>query len=102
MVTTKGCHENNILIFDSLYDDVDAIIKSDVKKIFPEGISCYQMPPVPKQDGPVDCGLYAVSYATHKAYRRDPHKLTTHHFNHELMRHHLVKCFEQGHLTEFP
>ena len=77
MLTTMGCHENKILIFDSLYDDDDAAIKSDVEKIFLEGISCYQMPSVPKQEGPVDCGLYALSYAIHIAYGRDPHHLTT-------------------------
>ena len=50
----------------------------------------------------MDCSLYAIAYATHLAYGRDPYKLTTLHFNHELMRRHLVKYLEQGHLTEFP
>ena len=91
---------SNIFIFDSLYDHVDTATKSAVKVIC--SISCYQMLPVPKQENPVDCGLNAISYATHLAYGRDPHKLTTHHFNHELMRRYLVKCLEQGHLTVFP
>jgi len=59
------------------------------------------MLPVPKQEGPVDCGLYTTSYATHLAFGRDPHNFTTHHFNYELMRRHLVKYLEQGHRTEF-
>ena len=49
----------------------------------------------------MDCGLYAVAYATYLAHGKDPQRLTTH-FKQELMRYHLVKCFEQGHLTEFP
>jgi len=100
-LTTLECHENKILIFDSLYDDFDTATKTAVKIIFP---ACYQIPLLPKQKGPMDCGLYAIAYATHLAYGRDPHKLTTRalHFNHELTRRHLVKHIEQGHLTEFP
>ena len=50
----------------------------------------------------MDCGLYAITYATYLAYGKDPQCLTTHYFKQELMRYHLVKCLEQGHLTEFP
>ena len=60
-----GCRENNTLIFDSVYDDVDAVTKSAVEKIFPGSISCYQMPPMPEQEGPVDCDLFAISYTIH-------------------------------------
>ena len=39
---------------------------------------CYSVPAVPKQEGPMDCGLYAIAYATYLAYGKDPQCLTTH------------------------
>ena len=44
----------------------------------------------------MDCGLYAIAYATYLAHGKDPKRLTTRYFKQELMRYHLVKCFEQG------
>jgi len=47
-------------------------------------------------------GLHAIAYAIYLAYDKDTQPLTTHYFKQELMWHHLVKCLEQGHLTELP
>ena len=52
----------------------------------------YTVPVLPKQKGPMDCGLYAIAYATYLAHGKDPQCLTTHYFKQELMRYHLVKC----------
>ena len=101
-LTTIGCSDNHIFVFDSLYDNVDDATKNAVDRIFTGSHLSYCTPPVPKQQGPVDCGLYAIAYAAYLAYGKDPCKLTTHHFKHETMRCHLVKCIEQGLLTDFP
>ena len=97
-----GCSDNHIFVFDSLYNNVDDATKNAVDRIFTGSHLSYCVPPVPKQQGPVDCGLYTIAYAVYLAHGKDPHKLTTHHFKHETMRCYLVKCIEQGLLTEFP
>ena len=101
-LTTMGCSDNHIFVFDSLYNNVDDATKNAVDRIFTGSHLSYCVPPVPKQQGPVDCGLCAIAYAVYLAHGKDPHKLTTYHFKHETMRCYLVKCIEQGLLTEFP
>ena len=101
-LTTIGCSKDHILVCDFLYDDIDNTTKNSVEAVFHGSHLCYSVSAVPKQEGPMDCGLYAIAYATYFAYGKDPQCLTTHYFKQELMRYHLVKCLEQGHLTEFP
>ena len=101
-LTTIGCGKDHILVYDSLYDDIDSATKNSVETVFRGSKLCYSVPAVPKQKSPMDCGLYAIAYATYLAHGKDPKRLTTRYFKQELMRYHLVKCFEQGHLTEFP
>ena len=101
-LTTIGCSKDHIVLYDSLYDDIDSATKNSVETVFHGSNLCYSVPAVPKQKGPMDCGLYAIAYATYLAHGKDPQHLTTHYFKQDLMSCYLVKCFEQEHLIEFP
>ena len=101
-LTTMGCGIDHILVYDSLYNNIDNATKHSVEAVFHGSHLHYSVPAVPKQKGPKDCGLYAIAYATYLTHGKDLQRLTTHYFKQESMRHHLAKCLEQGHLTEFP
>ena len=51
------------------------------------------------QDNLNDCGLFAISCATELVYERDP---CVAHFQPEVIREHLMKCFQNKKLTPFP
>ena len=59
----------------------------------------YNVPPVQKQQGIVDCGVFAVAFATCLASGHDP---SSYQFNQKEMRSHLFTCLQQQHLSEFP
>jgi len=54
---------------------------------------------VQKQQGRKECGLYAIANAISIALGKDPLKL---HCNEALMREHLVRCFSNKDLEQFP
>jgi len=54
---------------------------------------------VAKQQGPSDCGLYAIAFARSLLAGKDPCKVT---YNQSAMRAHLLQCLTDGELTEFP
>ena len=56
-------------------------------------------PPVQRQLGDKDCGVFAIAFAYHAARGNDLSGFT---FNQAEMRPHLVTCLENGHLTLFP
>ena len=52
-----------------------------------------------KQKGSKDCGLYAIAIATSLCFGSRPTKQV---FRQDLMRSHLVNCFNKGSMTPFP
>ena len=58
-----------------------------------------QMPPLQKQVGGTDCGLFAIAVITAIAHGEDPSQLQ---FKQEEMRYHLLKCFKDERITLFP
>ena len=56
--------------------------------------------PVQQQlPGALDCGLYAVAYATEICYGKDPAVVN---FQQSQMKSHLKQCLENGRITRFP
>ena len=58
------------------------------------------LPAVVKQENNYDCGLYAIAHATSFCLRQRPSFDLT--FDSHLLRSHLISCFEEGELSEFP
>ena len=54
---------------------------------------------VQQQRNGVDCGLYAIAFATSLAFGKDP---TTLAYDETQLRTHLVRCLEAGRMSEFP
>ena len=52
-----------------------------------------------KQANSCDCGLYSIVLATALTFGQDPAMI---YFYQEKMRHHVVNCFEIGHMSLFP
>ena len=74
------------MVCDSLYDDIDNTTKNSVEAVFHGSHLCYSVPAVPKQEGPMDCDLYAIAYATYLVYGKDPQCLTTHYYTRHFRR----------------
>jgi hypothetical protein len=54
---------------------------------------------VQQQSNGVDCGLYAIAFATEVAFGFDPSEAT---FLEEALRSHILKCFQDGKIERFP
>ena len=89
-------------IYDSL---VSNKIKLDVIEQIADYSFCskeellLEIMPVQQQKNGVDCGLFAIAFATSLAFHEDP-SVTS--YDVERLRPHLVKCLEEGKLTMFP
>jgi len=58
-----------------------------------------QIAKVNKQSGTQDCGVFAAAYCTTVAFGKDPCALV---YDQKRLRHHLLKCLEDGKMTNFP
>ena len=54
---------------------------------------------VQRQSGPSDCGIFAIAFAAALCMGIDPY---THCIDQKKSRTHLLKCFEQKHISAFP
>ena len=61
--------------------------------------SVFCVPMQSTQQGAVDCGIFALAYATELAYQRDPSLFR---FDQSLFRPHLLKCLESHTIEPFP
>ena len=68
-----------------------------MNKVFRGSHLHYSVPAMPKQKGLMDCGLYAIAYATYLGHGKDAQCLATHYFKQELMR-----AFDQVFRTRAP
>ena len=64
-LTTIGCSEYHIVVYDSLDNNVGNATKNSVEAAFHGSHLYYSVPAVPKQKGSKDCDLYAMAYATY-------------------------------------
>ena len=99
---TSSVH-NRIILYDSLnlkpnqqlLDQITSIYSPE-KDTTPEVFQCNITNP---QIGSIDCGLYAIAYATELIHGFDPAQYV---FNQAHLRTHLTNCFENKNLTRFP
>lgn len=70
-VTTKDCSCGEVIVYDTLYDDVDCSTKTVLEHLFScskEGLSYKMADGIQKQQGVTDCGVFAIAFAVSLAY----------------------------------
>ncbi len=99
-LSSVGCQENEIKIYDSLYNN---ILSSEVEQqvdCMLGGVPCkVTVASVQQQQKGFDCGIFAIAFATRLTLGQDP---TSVEFNIPLMREHLYRCIESGNMELFP
>ena len=88
-----------VTVYDSLYASLDQATAVMIQKIFHCSPCNIKLVPSQKQDGLVDCGLFAIANATAIAFGQSPRSL---HYCQMQMREHLERCLSQKKLTLFP
>ena len=99
VTTTIGSKENEIIVFDSIFCNVDEETKKLICHLFQyPSTKKIRVIKSQKQKGAKDCGLFAIAFATALAFGQNPSKLK---FDQKLMRSHLVRCFHEDRLVPF-
>lgn len=100
-ISTIGCKNNTVHVYDSFYTDVDHDTKVNIQNIFSSDVSI-SSPSVQRQIGTKDCGLFAIAFATHLAFTKDHTSLTKQLFQQQDFRSHLINCFVTKSIKQFP
>lgn len=90
--------DNIIEVYYSVYTSVSALTRTRVTSIFQPNAGKkprLKVMKMQKQVGAQDCGLFAVAIATAILLEHDP-------LARLIMRHHLVECFQERSLKQFP
>ena len=95
VMTTTGCSDSEVKIFDSAYSSIDEETSKLVCKLLGR-LANITVVGIPKQLGSQDCGIFAIAIATSLATGSDPAELV---YDQAA---HLVKCFENLCLSPFP
>ena len=99
-LSTKECQVGEIKVYDSLYDEVDMVTTTMIKRLFNLTNLTVTMPLVQRQKGIKDCGLFAIANATTLAFKDFIDSAA--HLDQTKLRQHLVLCLEKNSFTEFP
>jgi hypothetical protein len=67
-VTTKGCNHGDVLVYDTLFSDVDPVTAATFQRMFNMSDITYKMIDVQKQKGIMDCGVLSIANATALAF----------------------------------
>ena len=97
VASTLGCDEDDVHVFDSVYDTLDDDTCSTIHNLFGTEKVNITMMKMHKQKGPDDCGLFAIAVATSLV-----HSVELRTFKQNEMRQHALKCFEELSLCVFP
>lgn len=101
-VTTIGCDEGIVKVFDSVYCTLDDSSTTIILNMFQnktkQPLKIKVIRPQ-KQIGEKDCGMFAIAFATSLAF---DHKAARLKYDQNKMRRHLANCFEGKKLTVFP
>uniref|UniRef100_A0A1X7TLH4 Ubiquitin-like protease family profile domain-containing protein n=1 Tax=Amphimedon queenslandica TaxID=400682 RepID=A0A1X7TLH4_AMPQE len=92
--TTIGCSKGKAVVYDSLYTNIDKATQKLIIKALNCINLCITLPVVWRQKVALDCGLYAIAFATPLAFGHD---LQTVQFDQTKMIDHLMKCIENKH-----
>ena len=105
VASNMGTSECSIVcVYDSLFSELDKESSDLILRIFHnrnnDGKSVtIIMKNMQKQNGSVDCGLFAIAVMTSLAYKEDPSTVT---YDQKKMRQHLQECFFTKLITSFP
>ena len=91
-----------VKIYDSLNSTPSEELLSQIKVLYspdPSVIPTVQQPHLTPQQGSVDCGIFALAYATELVHFKDPSSVT---FDQSKMRQHLTHCLERRKMQPFP
>lgn len=99
-VSTMGCAYGEVNIYDSLYKRISEETRTTLNNVFSNSVN-YLLPPVQRQEGVKDCGLFAIAFTAYLAHGRDSRLLPNCQFNQSLFHTHLFACFEQKAISEF-
>ena len=101
LISTVGTKHPTVLVYDSVYYIVSTFVERQIAAML-----CSQEKEIPlhfintqMQYGSVDCGLFAIAFATAIALGISPEYI---HFQQGEMRQHLLTCLSNGKLTTFP
>jgi len=102
VASTMNCTKNvDIIIYDSLNSSVSIETQTILASLLKtkEDKFTVQISKVNKQSGTKDCGAFAAAYCTTVAFGQDPSSLV---YDQKHLRHHLLKCLEDGKMSIFP
>ena len=100
VATTINCDCNEVAVYNSLFAFLDMESIQVVENLF----TCDNVKPhikmikYQKQKGSKDCGVYAIAIATFLGFGLRPTKA----FRQDVMRSHLVNCFNKMSMSPFP
>ena len=95
LASNINCESGVVSVYDSLYESIDETTRKLILGMF--HASSINLVESQKQEGIVDCGLFAIATATSLAHGANPED-----YMQSEMRQHLVNCIESGLLTMFP
>ena len=99
--------ENEVLLLDSWWnvETLERLVGLQIAQIYGPacmskgGLAIRKVNVQQQRVGTLDCGLFAVAYATEVCYRMDPAKAS---FEQSKTNIHLIQCLEEGKLARFP
>ena len=97
IVSSIGCKAGEVNVYDSLYSDLDEVTKRRLMRVFGLSKITVHFSNVREQIGMVDCGLFAIAFATNLAFSHDVFE-----FQQEKLRPPFKVCFEQKYMSTFP
>ena len=100
-VSTIGCANDMMNVYDSLYRNITEETKGNLDKLFFTAVK-YSVPQVQIQNGTKDCGLFAVAFALYLAHGNDPSLLPHCQFHQSSLRSMLLNMFELKSVFNFP
>ena len=102
-LTIEISFDENVRIFDSLYlDEVSFEVKKQIASIIQTKHNeiIVKMEKVQQQKNNIDCGIYAIAFATDLCHGLDP--VNCLYSDGHLLRAHFLKCLQEGHIRPFP
>ena len=96
-VSSIGCKTGEVNVYDSLYSDLDEVTKCKTESVFGSASINVHFANVQKQEGLVDCGPFAIAFATSLAFGKEICE-----FQQDKLRSHLKICFERKFIETFP
>ena len=70
-MSSIGCKTGEVNVYDLLYLDLDEMTKRKVERAFGSTSINVHFANVQKQEGLVDCGPFAIAFATSLAFGKD-------------------------------